>query len=189
MQPQRMRRKHLRAPLKTEFLYVSDEYVLKGRVNNISEGGILLSEIAQVPPVNSIPIMVEIPEFPDFQKLGADRILKLKKEAFGRSIVRFRCAIRRKWEGASDVEKVFVTNIGCQFVNPTVEQIEVVRQYVSLFARNTIYLLQLFESMGKSKTQKEVLRNVSHFLGYSPTEKLSSLRQKVLHDYQSLESL
>ena len=33
------------------------------------------------------------------------------------------------------------------------------------------------------------IRNCARFLGYDHNEKLSILRQKVLHDYQSLESL
>lgn len=189
MQPPRLKRKHLRAPLRTEFLYNSDGYALKGRVINISEGGILLSELPQIPPINAIPIIVEMPEYPDFQKLGTERILKLRKEAIGRRVVRMRAAIVRSFEGKTEVEKVFVTNIGCKFVNPPVELINEIRDYVSLFARNTIYLLQLFESMGKSQTQRDVLRQISSFLGYDHTEKIAILRQKVLHDYQSLESL
>ena len=60
-------------------------------------------------------------------------------------------------------------------------------EYVANFAKNTIHLLTLFES--HSQHQAELIRIISGLLGYRPDEKLSVLRQKVLHDYQSLEGL
>ena len=52
-------------------------------------------------------------------------------------------------------------------------------------AKNIIFLLGLFQK----SSQVEALRNVAKMLGYNDQEKLTLLRQKVLHGYQSLESL
>jgi hypothetical protein len=180
----------LRAPLRKEFLYEDEGFALKGRIKNISEGGILLSEISKIPEINRLPVLVPILHYPEFSQLGDQKILTMQDDhRFPMTVLRMRARIVRSFKGQTDAEKVFVDNIGCEFVNPTADDISLVRDYVSIFARNVIYMLNLFENSGRSKEQAEIIRKLAKLFGYGMWERMPILRQKLLHDYQSLESL
>lgn len=181
------RRQYLRAPLKTFVLYDDDHFGFKAQAINISTGGILLENLPHVPEINALPILIDIPLFPIFQNLGIDKIKKLDGQHFSRNIIRTRSKIVRSFEGQSEIDKIFVPKIGCQFVSISSENLKLIDDYVTNFAKNTIYLLTLFES--HNQHQAELVRQISSFLGYCGDEKISILRQKVLHDYQSMEGL
>lgn len=181
------RRQYIRAPLKTFVLYDDDHFGFKAQAINISTGGVLLENLPHVPEINALPLLLDIPTFPIFSSLSAEKIKKLEGQHLPRRIIRARARIVRSFEGQTDVDKIFVQKIGCQFVAIAPESVEVLSEYVANFAKNTIYLLTLFES--HSQHQADLIRIISGLLGYRPDEKLSVLRQKVLHDYQSLEGL
>ena len=185
----RLQRKYLRAPLKSTCLYVDGEHVFKARVLNISEGGILLSDLPHIPEINSMPFAIDLLEFPRLQTLSFEQIKALNVSDFSRVIIKTKGRTVRSFEGQSNVDKVFVNFIGCEFFNPSTEFKMAVFRYVETFAKNTIYLLSLFESLGKRPEQLELLRAVAQLLGYDHLMKVSLLRAKVLHDYQSLGSL
>ncbi len=185
----RFQRKYLRAPLKSACLYVDGEYVFKARVINISEGGILLADFPHVPEINSLPLAVSFVQLPRLQNLGMEEIKILNREDFPRVILKTKARMVRTFEGQGPVDKIFVNYIGCEFFNPSTEFKVEVFKYVETFAKNTIYLLSLFESLGNRSEQLEILRIVAHLLGYDRRMKIPLLRAKVLHDYQSLESL
>jgi hypothetical protein len=188
MGKRQFKRRHLRAPLFTEFLYEDDGHVLKARINNISEGGVLLEALPHVPEINLMPLMLEVPSYPTFSNYGRERLLSVKKESIDSEILRVRAKMVRSFEAQSAVDLIFVPKIGCEFVTPSPEFSEVIKSYVSTFSKNMIFLLNLFES-SSTKHQIDVIRHVADFLGYRRDEKISLLRQKVLHDYQSLESI
>ncbi|MCO4793186.1 MAG: PilZ domain-containing protein [Bacteriovoracaceae bacterium] len=188
MENRKFKRQHLRAPLFTEFLFEDDSHVLKARVNNISEGGVLLEALPHVPEINLMPLMLEIPEYPSFSNLGREKLLSVNLYGIESKILRVRAKMVRTFEAKSAVDLIFVPKIGCRFVTPSDEFTETIKNYVSTFSKNMIFLLNLFES-SSSKTQIDIIRHVSSFLGYQSDEKISILRQKVLHDYQSLESV
>jgi hypothetical protein len=185
----RLQRKFLRAPLKSICLYVDDEHVFKARALNISEGGVLLSDLPHIPEINSLPMAIDLIMFPRLQNLSSDQIKALNVEELPRIIVKTKGRMVRTFEGQSNVDKMFVNFIGCEFFNPTTEFKMAVFKYIETFAKNTIYLLSLFESLGNRAEQLELLRTVAHLLGYDRRMKVPLLRAKVLHDYQSLESL
>lgn len=185
----RFQRKYLRAPLKSACLYVDGEYVFKARVLNISEGGILLADFPHVPEINSLPLAICFVQFPRLQNMSIDELKLLNKDDFPRIILKTKARMTRTFEGEGPVDKVFVNFIGCAFFNPSTEFKMEVFKYVETFAKNTIYLLSLFESLGNRSEQLELLRIVAHLLGYDRRMKIPLLRAKVLHDYQSLESL
>lgn len=189
MSDSRLQRKFLRAPLKSQCLYVDGEHVFKARILNVSEGGVLLSELPHIPDINSLPIALNIVHFPRFQSLTPDQIKNLSVEEFERTILKTKMRIVRTFENMSPVDRVFVNFIGCEFYNPTPEFKAVIAEFVETFAKNTVYLLSLFESLGNRSEQLELLRTVAHLLGYDRNMKVPLLRAKVLHDYQSLESV
>lgn len=185
----RLQRKYLRAPLKSVCLYVDGEHVFKARVLNISEGGILLSDLPHIPEINALPLAIDLPTFPRLQNMTIEQLKNLNVDEFPRVILKIKCRMVRSFEGQSSVDKIFVNFIGCEFYTPTPEFKMAVFNYVETFARNTVYLLSLFESLGNRTEQLEMLRTVAHLLGYDRRMKIPLLRAKVLHDYQSLESL
>ncbi len=185
----RLQRKFLRAPLKSMCLYVDGEHVFKARVLNISEGGLLLSELPHIPEINSLPLAIGLVQYPRLSSLSIDQLRSLNIGEFPRIIVKTKGRMVRTFEGQSAVDKIFVNFIGCEFFNPAPEFKMAVFRYVETFAKNTIYLLSLFESLGNRSEQLELLRTVALILGYDRRMKIPLLRAKVLHDYQSLESL
>ncbi|GAB4023934.1 MAG: hypothetical protein Fur0010_27180 [Bdellovibrio sp.] len=180
------KRAHLRAPLKVDLLYVDDKYVHAARTLNISEGGILIDYMPKVPDIRALPIMMPVVYFPDFTQMSHDEIKALELQHLDKFVMRFRAKIVRSFEGMTDVEKIFVNRIGCEFVKPDMIQKKVIADYVTMFARNIVFLLNLFQ---QGQSVVPVLRHTAGLLGYNSEEKLNMLRLKVLHDYQSLESL
>jgi hypothetical protein len=186
---QAAQRRFLRAPLKSTALYVDGEHVFKSRVLNISEGGILLSELPHIPEINALPIAINLIRYPRFQSLSHDELKQQTLEDFPREILKTKVRMVRSFENQSNVDKVFINFIGCEFYNPDEIFKASISDYVDTFAKNTVYLLSLFESLGNRAEQLETLRSVAHLLGYDRRMKVPLLRAKVLHDYQSLESL
>ena len=190
MADSRLQRKFLRAPLKSTVLYVDDgEHVFKARILNISEGGVLLSELPYVPEINSLPLAINVIEYPRFQGMTLEEIKQLSVDDFSRKILKTKVRLVRTFGNQSNVDRVFINFIGCEFYNPDPEFKAAIFRYVETFAKNTVYLLSLFESLGNRVEQLEMLRSVAHLLGYDRRMKVPLLRAKVLHDYQSLESL
>jgi hypothetical protein len=185
----KFKRKHLRSPLTTVALYQSDRYVFKAYCLNISEGGVLLENLPSVPEVNAIPLLLSLPQFPEFSSLSSERIHEIEVDELQAKVIRVKARTVRQFEGLSAVDQIFVTRIGCEFVQVGEDATKAISDYVSTFAKNTIHLLNLFESHGNVDSKKDHIRYIAKLLGYNSTQKLSLLRQQVLHDYQSLESL
>ena len=182
-------RKHIRAPLRSICLYVDGEYVFKARTLNISEGGVLLSELPHFPDINAFPMIISLQIYPKFSQLNLEQLKALSIGDFPRKILKVKSRMVRKLEGQSNVDKVFINFIGCEFYSSSDEFKKEISEYIEIFSKNTVYLLSLFESLGKKTEQLEMLRLIAHLLGYDRRLKIPLLRAKVLHDYQSLESL
>lgn len=182
----RFQRVFLRAPIKTEVLFQDDEFVLKARLLNISEGGVLLENLPHVPEVPAIPLVLDLPKIPDLLSLPNSQILHLNLDELPREIVRVKARLVRQFEGKSEIDALFVTKVGCEFVRAEEEDKAIIREYVARFTKNIVYLLNQFES---SRKDVSVLRKTAEILGYDGQEQMAFLRQKILHDYQSLESL
>ena len=185
-----LKRLHLRAPLFSDVLYEDGDYAFKAQTLNISEGEVLLTKLPHVPEIGSIPMMIGLPQFPYLSTMQVQKVLELDFEKLPRQMIRLRARMVRQMENMTAVEKIFVTMIGLEFVSNSEETISIIKNYVECYAKNTIYLLTLFESRSsKGGDQLQLLRHASSLMGYDSTQKVALLRQKILHDYQSLESL
>jgi len=189
MSDPRLQRKFIRAPLKSTALYVDGEHVFKAKVLNLSEGGVLLSELPHFPEAKILSIAVNLIHYPRFSTLSHEELKLLNVDEFQKTIIKSKVKIMRNVENESNVDRVFINLIGCEFYNPSAEFTSMIVSYVESFTKNTVYLLSLFESLGNRNEQLEVLKTVAHLLGYDRRMKVPLLRAKVLHDYQSLESL
>lgn len=183
------KRKYIRAPFRSVCLYVDGDIVLKARTNNISERGILLSEVPRIPILNPFPLMLILTEYPRFQSLQFEDLKKMTIDDFPQQVVKVRAQLTRSFEGESGIDKIFNKFIGCELVNLDEKFDKLIKNYVETYTKNIVYLLSLFESLGNKTEQLEALRNIAHFLGHDRRMKIPLLRAKVLHDYQSLESL
>lgn len=184
---QRFKREYLRAPLITDFLYNDEGNVLKAKASNISEGGILLENLPHVPESDSMPLILDLPNYPIFSQMNRSRLLNAHNEDLERHIFRVQAKIVRSFEAKSDIDAIFIPKIGCEFVQSGVTAMETISHYVNVFTGNVVFLLSLFEN--GSKKDVDAIRQIAGFLGYDSEAKLLVLRQKVLHDYQSLEGL
>ncbi|RPJ77637.1 MAG: PilZ domain-containing protein, partial [Alphaproteobacteria bacterium] len=133
----RLQRKYLRAPLKSTGLYVDGEHVFKARVLNISEGGLLLSDLPHIPEINALPMAIDLVQFPRLQNLTLAQLKAINAEEFPRTILKIKCRMVRSFEGLRPVDKIFVNFIGCDFVNPSTDFKIAVFKYVETFAKNT----------------------------------------------------
>lgn len=185
----RFKREFLRAPLKTSALYLMEDFALKAYMLNISEGGILLDNLPSVPPVKAIPLMFPLIDYPELSLLHPDVLFGLEVAQLDKRVIRMKARIVRSFEGFSDVDRIFVTKIGCEFVNPQPLEKQLISKYVSRYARNLIYFLGLFEGRGQKADRTQLLRKTASLLGYDPDMQIAHMRLKALHDYQSLESL
>ena len=109
------KRHYIRAPLRSLCLYVDGDYVFKARTNNISEGGILLSEFPHVPEINTLPLMLILIQFPRFQNLSFEDLKKLSIEDFPQKVIKTHARLVRSFESESRVDQVFRKFIGCEF--------------------------------------------------------------------------
>lgn len=185
----RSNREYLRAPVNQEILYLCDEDVIKGTCANISEGGVLLNHLGRVPAQSTFSAMVPIIQYPEFSKLSSQKLISIERNAFDIEVIRCKFTIVRSFEGMSEVEKILLNSIGASFESLTSGENALIKSYVETFSRNMIYLLTQFENSSKKNGNIIHLRKTAALLGYDSSIKLPLLRQKVLHDYQSLESL
>jgi len=182
-------RTYLRAPVNDEILYLCDGYVLKGKCSNISEGGVLLSELGKVPEKKEFSVLIPLIQYPEFSKLGPQKVISVERASFDIEIIRAQVSVVRSFEGKSEVEKILIKNIGAQFVNLEGADKVLIIDFVNTFTKNLIHLLTLFESQSSKGANIAYIRKLADLLGYDGSAKLPVLRQRVLHDYQSLESL
>jgi hypothetical protein len=179
------RRLHLRSPLDSSVLYESEGHVHRAHSVNISEGGILLEYLPFVPEIRSIPLMFSLPQYPVFSRLSFESVKQLNVQSLECKVIRTKARLVRSFEGHSAVDRVFVHKIACEFVTPQAQVSQAISEYVKIFASNLVFLLGLFQR----SSQVDHLRLIASNLGYDGQAKLPVLRQNILHDYQSLESL
>lgn len=184
MIPLKLRRKHLRAPLHTNFLFKNENQVCKGVVLNISEGGLLLSGLSKPMTVDCLEIFFDLPQIVKFSNLPITDILSLGAENFKHFIYKAELEIRRQFQNPDSHY-----NLGCEFLKLDDEARIRIKDFVSNYASNIVFTLSLFEQGVHRQDVKDLIRKSVSLLNYPQIEKLPELRQKLLHDYQSLESL
>lgn len=185
----RENRVHLRAPVNDELLYLCDGIVMKGLCTNISEGGVLLSQLGRVPKSPNISIILPLIQYPEFSKLSPQKISSIERSAFDIEIIRAQISVVRSYEGKTEVEKILMKNIGAKFTTLAEKDLYLIQSFVQTFSRNIIFLLTQFQNMGTKSTNIPYIRKLASLLGYDGSLKFPVLRQQVLHDYQSIESL
>ena len=171
--------------MNNECLFKDADFVGKAFVHNISEGGVLLGDLKQVPSGEQFTVFLEIPQLPDFTKLSTGELMLMGGESFTKEIVGTIVETRRNQQ----IDETGLFQIGCEFVDIRREAQEKICDYVRNFSVNTVFSLTLFEQ-GTHRTEvKSLIRQCSTLLNYEKDLSMAKIRRRLLHDYQSLESL
>ncbi|MCY4524131.1 MAG: PilZ domain-containing protein [Halobacteriovoraceae bacterium] len=187
-----MNRKSVRAPLKSVILYELSGKVYRGETYNISQHGILM-EYDSSNADKSFPSMFGLSCYPDFTKMNLEEIKALGKENKSMDFFIDKKVIRINLKPVRLFNKISLNNVekklaGCVFIDASNKIKMEISRYISLFTKNMIFLLNLFEGKN-SKNNIEALQALAFFLGHDKNQKTNTLRQKILHDYQSLENI
>lgn len=181
------KRMFLRARMYDDVLYSSNDFVFKTSSFNISEGGVLLKGLANIPSVNAIPLMIPIKKFPEFSSMAVSSLMELNLELFPSQIFRVRAKIVRTTDELTDLGAVLMSLIGCEFVGPEKVFSNAVNNYVKIYSKNLVYFLSLLQKGSNDKEEIQVIRKIAELMGHDHTTSLTEIRFKALHDYQSLE--
>ena len=187
MKQKNYQRAHLRAPLKSKIICSLNNQVFLGKTMNISEGGILFSKESKLSQGDEFHLMVEFPDYPNFSNFDKEEILDLEWYSFEREVMRAKAKVMRSFKADFNDERVEC--YGCSFLEADKNSIFFIKNYVESYSKNIVYLLELFESLGRGHLKLSILRKVGYLLGYNSDDKIHVLRSRVLHDYRSLEKL
>ncbi len=176
----------VRAPLHTTILYEDDGFVYKTQLVNISLGGVLIRYMPQLPVINILPIVLDIPQIDSLDQYSIDEISHLEHRNFKRKIFRAKIRVIRRSESPLDV---FIENIGSEFKEVSDELKEVITAYVNSSVRNISFLLSLLEARNSSPFEVSYVKKVAQLLGYGESGSLNHLYHEVKRDYFSLSSI
>lgn len=177
----------LRSPMKSGLLFCKGGSVGKSKTLNISQGGLLMEEIQGTKIGDIFPIMVELPKIPILPLIGEKKIYQLDSLKFEREIIRTKIEVVRVFKGQTSFKEGNVGQMGAKFFQMSQAFEKEINDYVTSFKKNVVYILNIIADLGQGKRQMPLLKHVSLLLGYEVQDNISLLRQKVLHDYQSLE--
>lgn len=182
-------RKHLRAPFREAVLYADGDYVFKALAINISEGGLLIDELPNFPEKDEVPLMISVPKFPSLKNFSLFKMQTFSSELFGRHVIRVRSRMVRREELSKNLENLFQSRFGLEFVKISDQDQKVIEEFVTNFSSNLIYLQTLIDAFNTDEDTRFRVRTLAKILGYRDTEKIAQLRAQVTHDYKSLQWL
>lgn len=182
-------REYFRAPLRGYCLYEDDGFVHKAHICNISEGGMLLDQIAHFPSVSRVSVMFALPQFPEFKNYNTERLKSFSLEIFPRKIIRVMVDMVRRHGETSSVDDVLNSAMGIKFLDISPFNKQLIDQYVSRSCSNIVRLLYLIDNSTSFPEYIESARTLALILGYSSDAKIFELRNQVLHDYKSLQTV
>lgn len=168
-------------------LYADNDSVLKARVSNISEGGLLIAEFPSVPTTDEIPVMFALSHLPYFKNFDLLKLQTFNAEMFPANVVRARVRVVRRQELAQDLSSVFKAPVGVEFVVLSMEAKKIIEDYVQTFTANLVYLQTLVDTFNSHDEIKAKARTLAGILGYEKTMKIAQLRNQISMDYKSLQ--
>lgn len=180
-------RKYLRAPVHRWALYSDDDVLLRGKVIDISHGGVLLGELSLLPKNKEFLIFFELPLYDDFSKINWQQGL-LGSYQVKTQILSTPIKIVRHYQKGDDVSALF-ENIGATWINPSEAFLAIVDNYIDGYRTNLRFLLSLFESSNKNKNNDQLIIFLTSLLGIEIGPSLAHLRTKLMHRFQSVSQL
>lgn len=182
-------RKFLRAPYRGEILFSDESYVFKAQTLNLSEGGMLLDKVGHFPEEEIVSFLIKIPQFPYFKNFSLEKLITFSPEVYTSKMMRLSAKLVRRFDMKSQVDEVFTSRIGLQFLNLDDKNRKIIADYVDVFVSNLIYFQILIDNLEEDETYLEKIRSMSDIFGYGRDIKLASLRKQISNDYKSLQWL
>jgi hypothetical protein len=182
-------RRFLRAPFREVIIYADGEIVSQAKALNISEGGLLLGEIPVFPNRDEVPLLIALPQIPIFRNFSLLKMQTFSKDLFPKQIIRVKARMVRREELSLDLENLFRSRFGLEFVKVDPLDQKKIDTYVTSFASNLIYLQTLIDSVSNDEESKLKVRVLAGILGYRDSERLAQLRSTVHKEYRSLQWL
>ena len=183
----KFKRRHHRAPVFSTILFIDSGYVLKARTDNISEGGLLASELPHYLQSECFHLMFNLPRFPNFaETFDVIKDLRGRPYYLEGDVIRAEAKSVRQVKTPGIVEQVFILQEGWEFKKISTEDREKIASYVNISRKNLHFLLDLYNA--GIPGQDELILHIAKILGYGIAD-LSALRLKLTHHLQSLESL
>lgn len=169
-------------------LYSEDQLLLRGKVIDISRGGVLLGELSLLPRAKSLRIIFELPLYHDFSKVNWNNSIWGAQQPQV-EILSAEINIVRSFSSEDALSALF-QNIGAEWVNPEASLLAKIDDYVALYKTNLRYILSLFETAQKnSSINQHLILFLSSLLGMERGLSLAHLRTKLMHRYQSVSQL
>jgi hypothetical protein len=182
-------RRHLRAPYREDLLFADGPYVLKARAQNISEGGLLLSEIPSFPAADEVPVLLAVTKIPSMKNFTLLKLQTFTREIFTRHVIRAKARMVRRQQLAGNLDNLFNVRIGLEFVRIDPADQRCLEEYVGNFAANLILLQTLVDSFNTDEETRLRARSLAQILGYGGTDRIAQLRTEVTADYKGLQWL
>jgi PilZ domain len=182
-------RRYLRAPFKESIIYADGSDVLRAKCLNISENGLLISELPAFPDQDQVPLLIKLPQIPSLKNFSLLKMQNFNGELFPSHIIRVRGRIARRGELSQDLGNIFTTSFGLQFSKIGQNEQKMIEEYVTTFSSNLVFLQTLIDSYNGEEDIQEKTRVLAAILGYQRHEKIAQLRLKVNEDYRNLQWL
>lgn len=169
-------RRHPRAPLNSMILYLNKTHVFCSRGFDISPVGLSM-ENGPCPAEDGTPLLFGLVSYPDFSLMGTSPIKAFSRKGadffFERTIFRIKARKIRTSSPCSAYE----------FIDASPEHAQKINRYISIFSKNILFLLGLFED---PQYDPVAARSLASLLGHVRIDEMNTLRQKILHDYQNI---
>ncbi len=178
------KRQFNRAPLRTFTLYSDEGFVFKARLQNISEGGILVESLPHLPGVTEVPFFIDLPIIPKLNQLNDDEIFAINNSDLKRCFIRVVAKTVRRVGETTSVDDMFI-QIGCQFSRIDESERALIAEYVEVFKDNLNFLIGILKDKGDQIDEKRI-KKVSQILGYGEIKSTMLLNQKLITDRSSL---
>jgi len=175
-----------RAPFYESIFVLDDENLFLADSVNISETGILISNLRVTFSAKNLHFMFPLVDFPEFLFMDREKIFLLHKSDFPCSIYRCQGELRRK-KILNSATSVNYLEVGVSLSGRSSNLVNKIKSYVETFEKNIEFVLMLYQE--EMESSKELIRIILSHLGYDCTLKLSVLRSQILHDYNSLLKL
>ena len=182
-------RRYLRAPYREEIIYSDGENVLKASTLNISEDGMLINYLPSFPVKEDVQLIVPLRALPILKNMNYYNLQNFSAELMETKIVRIRARMVRKDQLSQDLDNIFKSKFGLNFISIQQNGQKVIEDYVTSFASNIVYLQTLVDSFNTDEETRQRVRLIAKILGYKSTDKIAKLRVDVDQDYKSLQWL
>ena len=180
-------RRHLRAPFKGDVLYSDGVNFLKAKCLNISEGGMLITELPSIPETEILNLIICLPHIESLKNLSTLQLKTFNHEHFQSNAFSIQAKLVRRVELSQDISSVFNHSFGLEFLSIREVNRRKIEFYVKNFAANLITLQTLIDLYNYDEETKKKARALAAVLGYDENAKIAALSSQVNQDYKSLQ--